>query len=210
MSLNRVLTDVDRELYASVINEMFTHCPAAMARKIPRANVQQAFAFELIRALVPKSADLLCAGSHEDTASKSLVNLGYSVVEVDPVVNYDLGTFRASTTKKFDVVFSVSVIEHVQEDEVFVDDMCSLLKPGGYGVLTCDFSSEYKPGDRLPSSSSVRLYTEHDLSVRLRGVIESNHCSFLDTPDWSAAPDFKCNGCLYSFATLVFKEGYDL
>jgi len=205
MSLNRILTDEDREKYAVVIDEMFSLCPEIMARKFPRANVQQAFALETIRKLISKDAKLLCVGSFEDTASESLIRLGYFVEEIDPIINYDLNTFRWKTVDKFDVVFSVSVIEHVYADEVFIDDICFLLKSDGYGIITCDFNDSYKPGDRLPATD-IRLYTKYDLSERLYKVIKRNNCELVDKPDWNASPDFLYDGCWYSFATFVFRR----
>jgi len=189
MSLNRILTDKDREEYASLIEEMFSLCPEMMARKFPRANVQQAFALDTIRKLVSKDAKLLCVGSFEDTTSESLIRLGYFVEGVDPVINYDLNTFRYMTTDKFDIVFSVSVIEHVYTDEVFVDDICFLLEFGGYGIITCDFNNSYKPGDRLPATD-VRFYTKYDLSERLYKVIKRNNCGLVDKPDWNAREEY--------------------
>ena len=44
-SLNRILTNQDRELYKPLIEKMFEVCPEMMSRKISEANVQQAFAF---------------------------------------------------------------------------------------------------------------------------------------------------------------------
>lgn len=205
MSLNRVLTDEDREEYAIVIDEMFSLCPETMIRKFPRANVQQAFALDTIRKLVSKDAKLLCVGSFEDTASESLIKLGYFVEEIDPTINYDLNTFRLRTTDKFDIIFSVSVIEHVCADEVFIDDICFLLKSGGYGIITCDFDNDYKSGNRLPATD-VRLYTKYDLSERLYKVIKRNSCELVDKPNWDAESDFLYDGCWYSFATFVFRR----
>ena len=126
-----------------------------MRRKIPEANVQQAFVLDSVYKFIkmkpkPKA---LCVGSFEDTAAASLKMIGYHIEEIDPALNCDLETyFNLPTTTKasYDVIFSTSVIEHVPDDETFIRQIAKLLAPEGVGVLTCDYNDAYKPGDRLP------------------------------------------------------------
>ena len=52
------------------------------------------------------------------------------VEEIDPALNWDLDAFwRRPETRKgsYDVVFSTSVIEHVEDDELFVAQIADLL-----------------------------------------------------------------------------------
>jgi len=205
-SLNRILTNADREFYKPVIDGMFKVCPEMMARKIGAANVQQAFALDYILKLLKNSnATLCCAGSFEDTVTEYLKRIGNSVVDIDPAVNMDLHKFRTATERKFDIVFSVSVLEHVINDEEFIDDMCFLLNPGGTGVVTCDFNNSYTKGMPLPATD-VRFFTRHDLEERLVKVLQRNACALVEEPDYTAEPDFIYQGHLYSFATFVFKK----
>jgi len=209
MSLNRILTDYDRKQFEPLIKIMFELCPETMSRKISQANVQQAFALDYILKLSAFRDDLkmLCVGSFEDTASETLVKMGYDVVNIDPAINMNLATFRKSTDEKFDIIFSVSVIEHVVNDGEFIDDICNLLDESGIAILTCDFKDDYKVGEPLPATD-VRFYTKEDLIIRLPKVLKRNKCSLFDEPYLDDPPDFLYQGHIYSFATFVFRKGF--
>lgn len=206
MKNNTVLDDTYRTLLAPSINELFALVPDMMSRKIPRANVQQAFAFKYIKDHFDMNVTMICAGSHEDTCCAALQVLGYDITAIDPVSNYDLHTYCVlKNYPSTDVVFSVSVIEHVQDDDQFVNDMCKLLKPGGTCILTCDFNNSYKPGDPKPSCD-YRFYTQQDLLVRFKTILDNNNCYIDGDVDYSAPNDFVYECYLYTFATLVFKK----
>lgn len=205
--MNIILNDTQRYNYRSAIAEMEALCPALIARKISRANVQQAFVFDEVRNLSnPLKSELLCVGCHEDTAYESLLHRGYNVVGIDPVINVSLDTFFTSNDKKFDVIFSTSVIEHVEDDDKFIKQICQLLKPGGYAVLTCDFNDDYTLM-RLPKpNEDYRLYTQYDLLIRFRNILNANQCEIYGDIDYSPEPDFQYAGCKYTFATYVFQK----
>ena len=61
--------------------------------------------------------------------------------------------------QSFDIIISTSVIEHVEDDEKFIEDIAYLLKKGGYAILTCDFNDYYKKGDDIPDGD-YRFYTK--------------------------------------------------
>jgi hypothetical protein len=208
MPVNRLLTDEDRENYKPLIDKMKQLCPEMMSRKIDRANVQQAFVLETVLGELKdsdwKEKDILCVGSFEDTACESLKNMGVAVVEIDPDINEDLHTFVSSTDKTFDIVFSTSVIEHVEDDSQFVKDICFLLKPNGLSIITCDFNNNYEVGDKLPYSDK-RFYTKNSLSKFIT-TIGKLFCSLVDSPNWEGEPDFEHDGCKYSFSTFVFRR----
>jgi SAM-dependent methyltransferase len=221
MTVNRLLTDTDRLSLKHVIDKMFIICPDMMSRKIFRANVQQAFMLDTISKEVGKGLEIgdvseskiLSVGCFEDTAYEVLHRYGLSVTGIDPDVNFYLhefvrivgGEYNQSYPDKYDVIFSTSVIEHVPDDEQFMEDICLLLKPGGLGILTCDYNNNYKAGDLLPYSD-LRFYTENDLKFRLGKIIHKHDCEFVDTPDWTGEPDFSHDGCNYSFATFAFRK----
>ena len=154
-----------------------------------------------------ESPNILCIGSYDDTAAAALKVYGFPIEEVDPVLNYDLNTFmhKPSTIKcSYDVVFSTSVIEHVQDDELFIKEIYELLAPGGTAILTCDYNDQYKPGDPLPKED-FRLYTKKDFVERLLPLIKDG--SLIDTPHWDCPnPDFVYANCRYTFSTLVFRK----
>ena len=215
MATNRLLTDKDREELKPIIEELFRVCPDTMKRKIARANVQQAF---ILGAVLDQIAQedfhkVLSVGHYDDTAYEYLKSFPFSklidLVGVDPAINIDLHSFRNGKTTKdglgFDIIFSTSVIEHVQNDEEFLDDICKLLNKGGVGILTMDFNNDYRPGDKLPHSN-IRFYTKKDLEFRLTKILTNNGCDLVDIPDWSGEPEFTHDGCNYSFATFVFRK----
>lgn len=205
--MNIILNDAKREIYRSAIYEITNLCPETIARKIPRANIQQAFVFDTVRKLVNKDAKLLCVGSYEDTACESLKKLGYDIVAIDPAINHSLEQFYNTNghTNKFDLIFSTSVIEHVQDDELFIAQICQLLKPNGYAVLTCDFNNDWKAGQGKPSED-FRLYTKLDLLDRFNTILKSNRCKMYGDINYDEAPDFNYGGFRYTFATYVFSK----
>ncbi len=209
ISSNRILDNAAREQYKPVIDDLFDIVPEMMARKIPEANVQQAFVLDSVRKLALRysSPKILCIGSYDDTAASALKKLGYKMEEIDPVMNYDLGTFMdkpSTRTESYDIIFSTSVIEHVGNDELFVTQIVRLLADGGTAILTCDYNDQYKPGDPIPAED-FRLYTQRDFKERFLPLLKE--CSLVDAPQWDcASPDFTYAGCRYTFATLVFRK----
>ncbi len=209
LTLNRILDNSARELYAPIVSKLFEIVPDMMAHKIPEANVQQAFVLDTVYkfAAVLPAPKLLCIGSYDDTAAASLTRLGFRLEEIDPVLNYDLNTFfhKPTTTRgTYDIVFSTSVIEHVKDDELFISQIVDLLAPGGVAVLTCDFNDQYKSGDPLPRED-FRFYTQADFEGRFLPLL--NNCSLVGEPHWECpSPDFTYAGCHYTFATFVFSK----
>ncbi len=208
--LNRVLDNQARQQYEPVISRLRLLAPEITASKVPAADVQQAFILDAVIKFGGPLASprILCVGSYDDSACASLKKLGYPIEEIDPAVNgLDLDAFfqLPSTVKEsYDIVFSTSVIEHVQDDELFVRQIADLLAPGGVGLLTCDYNNLYKPGDPL-IPGDYRFYTQKDLITRILPAIKD--CSLLDVPHWECTrPDFMFLGYQYTFATLAFRK----
>lgn len=207
---NRILDDRARIRYAKTVRRLAELAPDIIAKKIPRANVQQAFVVETVEhfsAEFPKPR-ILCIGSFEDSAAVALKRLGYEMEEVDPVVNQmDLNVFcglPSTRRNAYDIIFSTSVIEHVRDDERFMEQIGELLAPGGVGIVTCDFMNGYRIGDPV-IGGNYRFYTEEDLARRLPGKLRD--CGLVDPPQWgSSALDFSLGGFNYAFATLVFRK----
>lgn len=206
--MNKLLNKKEFENYQSALNLLNTHVPEMMSRKIPEASIQQAFTLQTAIDLTPKNGMILSAGSWEDTATATLKKLDYNVVDVDPVVNTDLKTWfdkNQNAIRTFDSVVSTSVIEHVSNDEEFLDCICKLLKFGGYGILTMDYNNDYLSGTVTKPNEDVRLYTEYDLNTRLNKILISNNCELLEY-NYEGENDFCYNGHWYTFATFVFKK----
>jgi hypothetical protein len=207
---NRILDNQARYLYRPVIKKMFELVPHMLERKIQEANIQQAFVLDTVEKFIGKfnQPKILCVGSYDDTAAASLVKLGYSIEEIDPVINCDLDSFfnQGSTLKEsYQIIFSTSVLEHIEDDELFIRQIVDLLAPGGVGVLTCDYEDRYQPGDLIPDVDR-RFYTQKDLKDRILPLLSG--CSLVDEPQWACSnPDFVYAGKYrYTFATLVFQK----
>jgi hypothetical protein len=202
---NRILTNHDRYIYENLINEMYTLIPEMMSRKIPEANVQQAFMVDTVLKTYTKGDKVLCVGSYEDTAYEYLKIKGIDIIGICPEQNYDLHTFLTKNRNIFyNIIFATSVLEHVEKDEEFIEDMCKLLSPKGIGILTVDFKEGYTSKDKKPTVD-FRLYTSKDY-IRLSRIIEKYKCFFIDQFRIDASPDFLYEGITYNFATMVFKK----
>lgn len=200
---NRLLTNQDRDDFGPLIQEMIQTNPEMMGRKIPQANVQQAWILASVReANVSK---ILSIGCFEDTAAETLLKDGIEITGIDPCINYDLSGFiKANPDMRFDCVFATSVLEHVEDDEKFLREMCDVLNPDGVGLLTMDYRNDFQAGQPVPATD-VRLYTASDIQ-RLGKVLESKGCYFVDKPDFTGEPDFVYQGHKYSFYAMTFKK----
>lgn len=205
--MNTLLDDSWRKSLEIEIGILTEASPEMMARKYNRANVQQGFIYCKVKELSSEHSRILSVGSFEDTAYETLHKEGYDIVGIDPVVNMGLSEFFRQNhgVNFYDIIFSTSVIEHVEDDENFLDQICKLLKPEGYGILTCDFRDDWKEGGPKPGED-VRLYTKYDLVERLRSVLEKNNCDLVGEIDYSGKPDFTYGVFEYSFASYVFKK----
>lgn len=208
--LNRILDDEARKTYEPTVKFLKTLVPKTMSKKIERANVQQAFVFDTVYRFIKgnKASKLLCVGSYEDTASMSLIKMGYHVEEIDPMINYFLQDYYTKPSVKkcnYDIIFSTSVIEHDPHDESFIKCIEGLLAPGGIAVITCDYKDGWKPGDLKPDVDE-RLYTKYDLEKRLPSYLTDS--KLIDKPNWDCPnPDFiLVDKYVYTFATFVFKK----
>jgi hypothetical protein len=209
-SFNRILDNSAREQYRSIVSLLFALVPDIMYRKISEANVQQAFIFDTVQKFVRvlPSPKILCVGSYEDSAALGLKSIGMKIEEIDPVLNFDLNQFfnRPSTIRgSYNVIFSTSVLEHVENDELFISQIGELLAPGGTAILTCDYNDQYHIGDPIPDVD-YRFYTQKDFRDRLLPLLKN--CSLVDEPQWDCPnPDFVYAGIYrYTFATLVFSK----
>lgn len=205
---NKVLVDNDRIALAPTTAHMQSMWPELFRRKIPDSMVQFAFAYTIARDLFENVSCpfTLSAGAYEDIVTECLKLDGYAIVDVDPHINCDLHTFaQRMPAHIFDLVISASVLEHVENDEEFLNDCCTLLRPEGYGVFTMDFKDDWRPGQRVPYTSR-RFYTTEDLTRRLPAVLAQHNCRVVGEQDYSARDTFIYDGINYSFASFIFKK----
>ena len=206
---NVALDNVERSRYSPDVQEMTEVVPEIMSKKIAEANVQQAFVKSTVEHFSNgrKNLNILCVGSFEDTACETLKAKGYSITAIDPAVDMDLSTFhglRSTAKSSFDIIFSTSVMEHVENDELFVSQITDLLAVGGVAILTTDYNDGYSEGDLKPYTD-YRLYTLKDLLLRLVPLM--NSCELVGPHFWQRSiPDFAFEGARYSFVSLVFRK----
>jgi len=207
---NRILDNQARLQYKPIIDQLSAIAPQLIEKKIPEANVQQAFVVDAVEkfAALFNFPRILCIGSFEDTAAYMLKALGYRIHEIDPVVNnLDLNLFfnLPSTFKNsYDIIFSTSVIEHVEDDSLFFRQIVDLLAPNGVAILTCDYNDLHKLGDTI-IECDYRFYTQRDLILRILPLL--HNCSLIDVPHWYCdQPDFSLAGFNYTFASIVFQK----
>jgi 2-polyprenyl-3-methyl-5-hydroxy-6-metoxy-1,4-benzoquinol methylase len=223
MLLNKLLDDTQRSYYSESIQELKNFCPDTIKNKIEAANVQQAFILHTTKALIKQkenigNCDILCVGAYEDTAAETLMKQGYNIVLIDPldeiwnprncdhIIKADLHSYsKQFPSRKFDIVFSTSVIEHVEDDESFLANICEFLSDDGYGILTCDFNNDYVIGARKPVVD-FRLYTKNDFIFRFMPILKKYNCVLIEPFSWDGIPDFDNGQAIYSFATFVFKK----
>lgn len=207
---NKILDDRSRLAYSEALKDLEQYAPEMLARKIERANIQQAFGLDVCKRLLADkpNARILAAGSFEDTTVEALRGMGYRIEEVDPNINgmtlRDFYLSREAHLGSYDLVVSISVLEHVANDEEFVRMISEFLRPDGLAVLTVDFADAWKDGDNKPIVD-YRLYTTHDIVNRLMPAI--GDCVLVDPPRWSEGiEDFEYEGSRYGFAGFVFRK----
>jgi len=205
-NFNGILDNKARELYKPTVQHLFELVPKTMAKKIPEANVQQAFVFDTVYRHLKKykNPNILSVGSYQDTACMALIKMGIVIEEIDPMFNYTLQEFvtKPDIIKDgYDIIFSTSVIEHDPDDKSFAECISELLAPNGIFVMTCDYKDGWKQGDPKPSVCA-RLYTKVDLEYRLLSYMKK--CKLIDEPNWECPnPDFVFGIYKYSFASFV-------
>ena len=207
---NKILDDRSRGAYRVALGDLKTLAPDMLARKIERANIQQAFGLDVAMGFLAENpnARIMAAGSYEDTAIAALRARGYRIDEIDPNVNgmtlLDYYMSPEARLGSYDLVLSVSVLEHVADDIQFTRILSEFLRPGGLAVLTVDFAENWTPGERKPEVD-CRLYTTRDIRERLLPAI--GDCRLVDPPRWAeGAEDFEYEGSQYGFAGLVFRK----
>ena len=196
---NRVLDNSQRIKYEKIMNKFKTSLPNEYGRKIADSLVQHAMAYDYITKNFVKDDKLLCAGSYEDICCALLKKEGWDIVEVDPAQNYDLDTYvtQYNNGERFDCVFSISVIEHVEKDRDFFERCVELLKFGGALIITMDHNDN-KPFPVI--SGDFRFYTDE----LIKELIKDSGIALIDGPEWTHGPtDFKFGGFEYTFASVV-------
>jgi len=87
---------------------------------------------------------------------------------IDAII-YDDMTHSNLPDNSFDICSAVEVLEHVEEDQKFVNEVYRVLKPGGYFYMTTP-NGDWKP---IPTNADhKRHYKKHELQSLLSSVFD--------------------------------------
>lgn len=67
--------------------------------------------------------------------------------------------------ERFDIVLSSEVIEHVENDDLFIKNLCELIAPGGYVLITTQSGKMYKMDTQI--LGHLRAYSGKDIVKKL-------------------------------------------
>lgn len=92
--------------------------------------------------------------------------------------NDSLSAFQHNTGMLFDIVMCLDVIEHIEDDRTFFDELVSILKPGGWLILQTPANpSLYSYRDKL--YGHYRRYSRSMLSVLFNDRFSRVECNSL-------------------------------
>lgn len=123
------------------------------------------------------------------------------VFTIDPAVNVDLQTFVGTNALLADVVFCISVIEHVDDLDQFLYHLSCLVAPGGLLFLTMDYQPDEGKDDKHFHWMRKRIFSPYALGS-ISGQLFRYDFRVLGEANWEwhgpIEPDWG-----YSFASLA-------
>lgn len=204
---NRVLSPQDRKALSPVVRDLIELEPNIMSRKFPLAVFQNAFNFEQVRRTIKDTDSVILIGGYEDPIGPALKRLGYKVEITDPMIDgrgmEEVWIESLTTGKKWDIVVSCSVLEHVEDDFLFMMQIHQILKPNGIAFLTTDFNDKWYPGCPKPKTD-VRFYTP----ARLRQIAQIfPNGTIVDGFRWAPIqPYFHYENSSYGFCSITIRN----
>jgi SAM-dependent methyltransferase len=93
-------------------------------------------------------------------------------------------------SESYDLVVSVEVLEHVEEDERFLSEICRVLKPGGRFIMTTpngDFLENRNPDHKrhYKKEQLISLLNRHFKNVEVEYAIAGGYFRKLGLKSWS-------------------------
>ena len=159
-----------------------------------------------------KNMDALDIGCGEGAFSQRLVDAGINVdvceiditqvkAKVNNIIHIDLNLsdFSKNFTKKYDIVFIIEVIEHVENPWQLIRDAKSVLKDNGILVISTPNVSSFPSRLRFFMYGTLVSFEKSDLSYghitplpyfQLEHIIESNNLKILNSGDGGIIPWF--------------------
>jgi SAM-dependent methyltransferase len=200
------------------MNAHLSPCPP----DVPHPNRYWEYALALRCALRSGAGTFLDVGGGGGLLSPAAARCGLEVTQIDPGHFGPLVAAQAArvgrpmafrqcylhehSPEEYDVVASVSVIEHTPDDVAFLEELLRRTRVGGLIVLTTDFH----PSGQPRVTGHLRTYNEARLEELVRPFGTDWDLGRLGTvswwphpPDWSG---FTPEVCDYTFASLVLQR----
>jgi hypothetical protein len=202
---NNCINADDIKLYNNEINFFNKICPELIAKKNYQALSQYAILLRLIQKTQKDilKIKILCVGAYEDVVAISLKRIGIYVEEVDPNLNYGLEDFIKKPSQKnikYDLIYSISVLEHIFDDINILKICEQKLKKGGLQFHTVDFRDFDGPIPR----THYKVYNTNSINYLTKQI--KNSAIFGKSDYTNAKHDFFYNDIHYNFASLTLER----
>jgi hypothetical protein len=202
---NNCINADDIKLYKNEIDFFNKVCPELVAKKNYQALSQYAILLRLMQKTQKDilNIKILCVGAYEDVVATSLKRIGIYVEEVDPNLNYNLEDFIKKPSQKnmkYDLIYSISVLEHIFDDINILKICEQKLKKGGLQFHTVDFRDFDGPIPR----THYKVYNTNSINYLTKQI--KNSAIFGKSDYTNAKHDFFYNDIHYNFASLTLER----
>ena len=202
---NGCINACDIESYKEEISFFNKVCPDLIKKKNYEALSQYAI---LLRLIYNQKKDfsnykILCVGAYEDVVSTCLKSIGIYVEEVDPNLNYGLEDFINKPSQKneyYDLIYSISVLEHIYNDNNILKLCEQKLKDGGFQFHTVD----YRKNDGPIPKTHYKVYNDEAIKHLIENLKYSNPYNLVDYSN--SKHDFFYNNIHYNFASITLQK----
>jgi 2-polyprenyl-3-methyl-5-hydroxy-6-metoxy-1,4-benzoquinol methylase len=165
--------------------------------------LEYGFVFKCIAKLSPKN--VLDVGTGTTALPHLIRNCGPLVTAIDNksdywtsgmfnrhyhVLDQDITASKLNLTEKFDLITCISVLEHIENHDVAVKNMFSLLNEGGHLIITCPYTENEYVEDvyKLPESSvsgeKIFFICQSYSREKLNNWLSSNGGEIVDQEFW--------------------------
>lgn len=202
---NQCINAEDIKSYENEIIFFNKICPSLVKKKNYQALSQYAILLRLIQEQKKDFSNfkILCVGAYEDVISTCLKSIGIYVEEVDPNLNYALEDFikkPSEKNKKYDLIYSISVIEHIYDDLNILKICEEKLNKGGLQFHTVD----YRKNNGLIPKTHYRVYDNNSINSLVKNI--KNSKPYGTTNYDNAKHDFFYNDIHYNFASITLEK----
>lgn len=202
---NQCINAEDIKSYKNEIKFFNNICPNLIGKKNYQALSQYAILLRLIQEQKKDFSNfkILCVGAYEDVISVCLKSIGIYVEEVDPNLNYALEDFikkPSQKNEKYDLIYSISVIEHIYDDLNILKICEEKLNKGGLQFHTVD----YRKNNGLIPKTHYRVYNNDSIKSLVKNIKNSKSYGITDYSN--AKHDFFYNDIHYNFASITLKK----